>query len=290
MKVKIADMVVDEKYQRPLSEKFVQKIVDNFDEKQFGVIVCNLRWNGEYAVVDGQHRLEAATRRGRKQLDTVVFEIDATEEGKLFSALQANRRAASPIETHKALVFSKDPDAVALDRVVRNNGFRVATDSISAVGRMRQQISRGWTLKNLDKALKVVAGTWGTTNKNALKMEIVMGLWMFFERADLRATTDGAVDAFLDLDPRVVTREAKGIDTEMPNVGLIGAAGIVFADRYNKYHRLRGVSKIDRMLFTASFRSKLGHRERPEQPRENTGQFGSNRSEYNSPFSTGESE
>ena len=288
IKVPIDQMIVDRKFQRPLNERFVVKIVDDYDPKQLGVIVCNRRWDGTYSVVDGQHRLEAMKRKGRKQLTAVVFEVDAQDEGAIFNALQKNRRAVTPIESHHALVFSKDPDAMALDRITRNAGFRIQTDSVSCIGTLRKHIERGWALNNYKRALDTIRETWGVNDRNATKMEIVVGTFFFFERADIKATTEQAVEAFLDLDLRVVIREAKIIDSERANVSRAGGVAMVLADTYNKYHRLKGPNKIDAELFTASYRTKLGHRTLKQSGKVNTGQFGSHRFETAGALTSGE--
>lgn len=301
-KVKLENIHVDEKYQRPLSDRFVQKVVNNFDEKMLGVLVLNLRPyeatdDGDfYSIVDGQHRLEALRLLGRTTAQSVVFEMNVQEEGQLFAALQKERRAASAIDQHKALLFSKDPVALSIERVCNTHGFKIASDSIASVTSIRNALAKrgevggesghNWKIENFSKALKVIKQVW-PNDPTALKREIIMGMWMVFERGEKKITTESAYEAFLDLNPRTVVRDAKIVQHDL-QYGKTGSAAWVLADAFNKYHKLRGSSRIEQRMFSPSFRSTLARRTVLAQSAINTGSGSQN--EIKSPFSTGDDE
>ena len=71
------------------------------------MLVCNKRFDGTFSVTDGHHRMQALKKLGRKQATCVVFEIDVMDEGKLFVALQKERRPVTAIEQHRVLVNAK---------------------------------------------------------------------------------------------------------------------------------------------------------------------------------------
>lgn len=285
----IEKMYVDPKYQRPLSEKFVQKVVDNFDERQLGVMVLNERDDGTLAVLDGQHRMEAAKRKGRKNLASVVFSIDVQAEGEMFVALQRNRRPVTPLEQHRAMVASKDALAMTIDRITRNAGFRIESGSIASITAIRKVMegTGTWAPDNYKRALQVIAQAWTEdVPGNRFAYEIVMGLFMFFQRAGNRATVEETVDALFDYTPRAIIRDAKLAAANDDKLSRLGASGWTIAKQFNKHHRRKGVQQISYEVFTPSFRTSLGHRTLKEKGGVNTGQFGS-RNEFTSPLSAG---
>ena len=287
LKLKLDELNVDPKFQRPLNEKFVQKMVDNYDEKMVGALVVNKRFDGTYSLIDGQHRKVMLQRKDRKQATCVVFEVDVMEEGKLFVALQKERRPVSAIEQHNVLVNSKDELAVRIDRVTRNNGFTISGSSISAIQRIRYMAQeRGWDLANYNKALSTISQVWGVDNSEANKLNSVMGMWMLYERADLRITVESATDAFLSLNARVVARDAKIIEADHSDMGMMGATAWVLAQQFNKHNKLKGAQKIERYVFTNSFRTKKGTITRKANDAVNTGSGSQN--EIKSPFSFGD--
>lgn len=72
--ISIDKIVVDGRYQRPVEEKRVARIVDNFDPRQIGALELSKRKNGTYGIIDGQHRLLALKAVGRKKVQALVHE------------------------------------------------------------------------------------------------------------------------------------------------------------------------------------------------------------------------
>src|SRR3954452_18659822 len=90
------EIVVDERYQRPVEDYRVQKIAEHFDETLFGVLEVSRR-NGTCAVFDGQHRLEAARRIGLGVVPCLVHEgLSPEDEAQLFVRLQRERKNINP--------------------------------------------------------------------------------------------------------------------------------------------------------------------------------------------------
>jgi hypothetical protein len=55
----VKDMFVDARFQRPLHEPTVKKIVAGFDIDQLGLPFVNIREGGKLSVIDGSHRVAA---------------------------------------------------------------------------------------------------------------------------------------------------------------------------------------------------------------------------------------
>jgi hypothetical protein len=287
MTVNLADTYVDEHFQRPLKDAFVQKIISNFDEKMLGVLIVNKRpdTNGStYSITDGQQRRAALMQLNRKTAAAVVFEIDEKEEANLFNALQRERRAVTSLERHKAAVYGGDPIAVRLDRITKQNGFTIASSSVSSITALTDKAKVGWTMANYDRTLKIISHAWDEDTPQATSYEVVMGLWMFLERAGKKATVEEVTDALFEYWPRNIVRDSKlEKANDTVSKGRIGSAAWVIAKQFNKFHRRKGVNAVPEKVFTHSFRVSLGMRTRKSNKAVNTGS--SSQNEFTSPLS-----
>lgn len=125
-RVPLADLFVDEGYQRVLDENRVNGIVENFEPALLGALEVSHR-NGKCAVFDGQHRLEALRRRGHKDAPCLVHEgLDVPDEAMLFVRLQTQRRSLKPIDRFKARLCAGDEQAHAIRGIVEEHGYRIA--------------------------------------------------------------------------------------------------------------------------------------------------------------------
>ncbi|MBO0378087.1 ParB/Srx family N-terminal domain-containing protein [Staphylococcus warneri] len=63
-KLYITDLNTDMSYQSPVKEAQVKKIVKHFDPQKLHTIVVNKRENGQFYIIDGQHRVQALKELG----------------------------------------------------------------------------------------------------------------------------------------------------------------------------------------------------------------------------------
>jgi hypothetical protein len=145
-------------------------------------------------------------------------------------------------------------------------------------------------LQNYAKTLSVMANAWDEETPQVTAFEVVMGLWMFFQRAGKKATTEEVIDALFDYMPRNIVRDAKlqRAQDDLLLMGRVGSAGWVIAKKFNKFHKRKGVNAVDQKVFTHSFRVSLGMRTRKSNKGVNTGNGVTN--EFTSPLSSGEGE
>ena len=124
---------IPDEYQRALNEVKVAEITRNFSWPSFGVIVVVYR-NGIAFVIDGQHRCMATLRREDiDALPCMVFDFDdITEEAKAFLGLNTLRRPLTSIERHKAEALAGDAVSVVVERVLEENGLRIAKTATHA--------------------------------------------------------------------------------------------------------------------------------------------------------------
>ena len=87
-RIPLKEMIVDSEYQGHVNEILVEKISKNWKDSAAGAIILNLREDNTYAVLDGQHRVLAAQKRGVTELNALVFiGKSRQEEAELFVQL-----------------------------------------------------------------------------------------------------------------------------------------------------------------------------------------------------------
>ena len=129
--VPIDTLIVDRRIQRDTSEVRAQKIADSFEPNQYNPIMVARRTYGgrESVVVDGGHRLRAAQLLGVTSIPAQIVKVrDRREEARLFTSVNSNSKAVSPLEKFKVAV-NGDSSSVefAVNEIVRAAG--VAVDS-----------------------------------------------------------------------------------------------------------------------------------------------------------------
>jgi hypothetical protein len=120
-------LTIEQSYQRQSSESDVGKIAGNWFWPALGTIVVSHR-NGQYYVVDGQHRVLAAKMRDDvEMLPCIVHEgMSVEEEAAMFYLLNNNRRTPTAIEKFKAILAANDDNARYVNSELTKRGFVVA--------------------------------------------------------------------------------------------------------------------------------------------------------------------
>lgn len=119
-------------YQRDLIPSKVTEFCSSWSWIALGALVVGER-NGEFWVIDGQHRLLAAKRRSDiNTLPCMVFVTDGIKEEALaFLKLNTGRKPVTAFAKQKALVTSGDETAVFVSKVCDELGIRVMKASTS---------------------------------------------------------------------------------------------------------------------------------------------------------------
>lgn len=145
--VPLARMTVSSQSQRDLNEARVDHIVATFDLEQIGAPTVNLR-DGNYWIIDGQHRVEALRRIGweDQQIQCWTYEgLSEDEEAekflKLNDTLTVNALAKFRVAVQAGRLVECD-----IDRIVRAQNLVVSADkvpgAIGAVGTLRRIYAR----------------------------------------------------------------------------------------------------------------------------------------------------
>lgn len=150
---------VDLAYQRTIeggaSQKLIENIARRWDWRLCVPLLVAARGQDLY-IIDGQHRWAAAAKRGDIAfLPCAVGQYkDAAEEAALFVAANRRRVAVNRLDLWRAALAGGDQDTVTIDRLLRDAGLSMATNTVRAHLKAGEII----TTSVLYKAIKVPGG------------------------------------------------------------------------------------------------------------------------------------
>lgn len=131
--IAIKDLVVPppEESQREFNPRWAAHLAKQFDPVALGVLYVGKRPDGTFVVLDGQHRIGAATLHygadaaPNVQLPCMVIPVESVaEEAMLFRRFNDALNMPAHVKFHKALIFG-DAEAVAIEEIVTNAGFKL---------------------------------------------------------------------------------------------------------------------------------------------------------------------
>jgi len=115
--LKIADLVVDTSYQRPivgLGRRNVDRIARNFSWSCFAPVVVSPVEDGKFAIIDGQHRTTAAALVGIDSVPCQIVVAAREEQAAAFKAINGITTPISRMALHAAALVAREPWAVQL--------------------------------------------------------------------------------------------------------------------------------------------------------------------------------
>lgn len=136
---------VDRSYQRMVADLKVRGISAAWSWVACGAIIVGNR-NGEYWVIDGQHRVIAARNRSDiTTLPCLVFETEGvSQEARGFLDVNTARKAMTSIDKFRALIAAGDETAIFVNDILIELDITVS----STTGKHRGLKSVGWALRN----------------------------------------------------------------------------------------------------------------------------------------------
>jgi hypothetical protein len=115
--VAIADLVVDESYQREIrgaGRKNVLAIAGAFQWIKFSPVIVSPVAGGKFAIIDGQHRVTAAALIGITDVPAQVVVADRATQARAFTAINASATRVSTLQIFAARLAAGDEVAVAV--------------------------------------------------------------------------------------------------------------------------------------------------------------------------------
>lgn len=155
--VAIGSMVIDDTYQRPLGTnnwKVIRQIAMRFSWSRFTPVMIAPMEDGQYALIDGQHRVHAAALAGHYTVPAMIVQVPIEAQAAAFAAINSQRTAVSLFHLLKAGLTSGAPWACASYRVVEAGGCRLMTYNCSAKLRKARDIYSIGLIRNYVKAGK----------------------------------------------------------------------------------------------------------------------------------------
>lgn len=128
--VPVDSLFSDPRYQRTVDQRRVTKMAAEFDPDALGVIYVSDRGNGQYAVMDGFHRVALMRYLGwgdQKMPAYVYHGLTVKEEAEIFTRTQKDRRGLHPHDLFRSEVAAGRSEAVALNEIFNEVGLKVST-------------------------------------------------------------------------------------------------------------------------------------------------------------------
>lgn len=183
-------MIVDRTYQRPVEERFVGGIVDDFDETLIGAIDVSDRKGTEvYAILDGQQRWEALKRVGKRTCYAATFpDMDLQDEAGFFFRKNKDRRTMQGYYGFRARVVAGDLGAIGVKDTVEAEGFRLGpkTDHEDVLASVAAcETAWTWSSEHRDEsltpALRTIRENW-RGQKGSLQASTILAFATFWRR------------------------------------------------------------------------------------------------------------
>lgn len=141
--VRIDRMVIDEAYQRdltPTNWTAIRKIAADFHWSRFSPVLLAPVANGQFAVIDGQHRVHAAAICGFETVPAMIVPIDKSEQARAFAWVNSAVTKITPHHIYKAALASREPWAITAFETVTNSGCQLMTSTGSTANKKPKQI------------------------------------------------------------------------------------------------------------------------------------------------------
>ena len=163
--LKIADLNVDDAYQRDLRHDLVNKIAEAYDIVKAGPVLISERADGSLWVVDGQHRIAGAALAGETEIFAhVVHGLTRETEAELRLA-RNERRGDTMAEKWRSRLVMGDPKAHAITNLVFQHGTQINIVPVTYQGiNAIATLELIWDLDNsgvwLGRVLNVIEAAW----------------------------------------------------------------------------------------------------------------------------------
>lgn len=240
--IPISKLEIDPRYQRPLDVRRVHAIARDFNPKSFGAIFVSYREAlDRYFMYDGQHRKEAVfSRTGDPDFKVpcfVVRNMTPEEEAEAFYTI-ATKRTKPHIHTRfKARLFAKEPHAVAIERVLTQEGYRPAlgvtaktAGTVTALDKIEWVYTRGGE-NALRMVLRIFKQAW-PNDVDATRAYMLVGMYLFMRKYFDQIQMDRLIRKLSEV--AAVSVQAQGRLIQTTNQTRPGVAhGQAILNRYN---------------------------------------------------------
>lgn len=210
----VATLKLD-KYQRNCNIERAYNYAENFNPNLFEVIHVSQR-DGQYWVVDGQHRLVVAKKRGLQYITCQLhYGMTYEEEAKMFDELNGTE-SSKPTTIHarvNARLEYKDPVMLDIKNIVETSGFVFGMDNSKRVNKIIATSTLIFIYKQIGQAglrrvLALIKGAWDG-HKEAMDKCILMGMYLFVKNYNDQFKDSEFINKMSRVSPRLILNEGK---------------------------------------------------------------------------------
>lgn len=193
----VSALVVDPRVQRSLDTRRVARIADTLNLDAIGVITVSARDNGDYAVIDGQHRTAALREAGHgngKAMCRVFAGLTLAEEAEMFRLLN-NTAKPQYIDLFRVRVIEGDADAVDMARTLKRHGWKVLAGNGAGCFTAVAAFERIYNLDGeaAERTIATITRAWGRDAHNA-DGRLVEGIGLVYVRYGAAADSDDLIE------------------------------------------------------------------------------------------------
>lgn len=134
MWIEIDQLVIDDRYQRPLSISniaAIKRIASEFRWSRFSPVLVAPVEGGKYALIDGQHRAHAAALCGYERIPAMVALVAPEEQALAFIEINTRQIRVSSYSVYRAALTAGESWAVRCCKAVSDGGCRLMRSKYS---------------------------------------------------------------------------------------------------------------------------------------------------------------
>jgi hypothetical protein len=182
--IPLKNIIIGE-YQREPSARRVERIIAQFDPAKLGVLVVNDRLDGNYAIIDGQHRLSALRTIGSSDANCIVLSgLTLEQEADYYRRQSENHANLSNYDLYLAGIVAGDPHFLKLKETLARYGYQAhkqsAPKNVTAVAALTK-ITELYGFDILDLAFAYIGAAWDGDG-TAVRREMLAGIAEFAAR------------------------------------------------------------------------------------------------------------
>lgn len=214
--VRIGDMHVSPKAQREFRKTHAESIAAEFELEGMGYPVVSLR-DGNYWILDGQHRIAALKLCGFSDSDQIECEcyegLTESDEAELFLR-RDDRRAVTPFDKFRISITAGWQKECHIERIVQAEGYKISRDntagSIAAVTSLRFAYALG--SETLQRTIRILGRAYDG-DRAAFGEHLIKGMALVCQRYNGALDDDSATQRLSGLHggPAAIGRKATAL-------------------------------------------------------------------------------
>ena len=166
-KLELKELFVDAKVQRGIAKTSLNKKIKEFDINAVGVLIVSQRKDGNYYILDGQHRWFAAKENNIEKLDCEVhINLTEKEEAELFLKYNQDRVSTKSIDHFNIEVKAGVEISVDIYNILNEIGLNVSRRGIQSPKALKQ-VYKCYGEEILRKTLIFINEVWGIEGMKA---------------------------------------------------------------------------------------------------------------------------